>query len=260
MEIEKVKRYYNKVAFYRKDWRKKHQIWTVIDTIKWNYLKSVVPKKGKILDAGSGTGRWAVPLAKRGCEVFLVDISENMLSLAKENIKKNKVEKRVHLYKNDIRELPFPSNFFDFVLCEGDVIGITPQPNKVLMELSRVLKRKRKILVNFNNYYSFLLLSLQRGLKEYNSFKRTKTIKMDGLEIRTYTPIQIINMLKKAGIKFVDVFGEIVFTDFLFDKTQYKELLNKQLVKEIIALESKLGHDKKFSWFGAHLLVVGEKE
>lgn len=260
MEIKKVEKYYNEVAKQRHDWRKEHPVWALVDAVKWDYLKNIAPKKGKILDAGGGTGRWAIQLAKRGCKVFLVDISEKMLSLAQKNIQKNKLEKKIHLYKGDLRKLPFPSNFFDFVLCEGDVIGITPQPNKVLKELSRVLKRKRKILVNFNNYYSFLLLSLQRSFKEYAFFKKTKTIKMNGLQIKTYTQMQIINMLNRAKIKFIDIFGEIVFTDLLFDKTNYKKLLNKNLLKELINLETNFGHDRKFCWLGAHLLVVGKKK
>jgi len=66
-------------------------------------------------------------------------------------------------------------------------------------------------------------------------------------------------MLKKAKLNFVDVFGEIVFTDFLFDNTNYKQLKDKKFLKEIMELELKLGHDKRFSWLGAHLLVIARK-
>ena len=185
MRIKEIKKYYDIIIGKCGDWRRKHIIWRLVDELKWRWICANAPKKGKVLDAGGGTGRWAIPLAKRGCEFFLVGISEKALCQARKNIMKEGLENRIYLYKGDIRKLPFPSNFFDFILCEGDIIGITPMPNKALKELSRVLKPNKKILINFNNYYSFLLLTLQMSLKEYFNFKKTRIIKMGGLKIKT---------------------------------------------------------------------------
>ena len=44
-------------------------------------VTSIVEPESSILDVGGGTGRFAIPLAQRGCRVTVVDRSEDMLSL-----------------------------------------------------------------------------------------------------------------------------------------------------------------------------------
>jgi ubiquinone/menaquinone biosynthesis C-methylase UbiE len=57
------------------------------------FLKKYLPKKGLILDAGGGPGRYTIELAKKGYEVVLLDFAPGNLELAKEKIKKEKVKK-----------------------------------------------------------------------------------------------------------------------------------------------------------------------
>jgi len=56
----------------------------VYDAVTWRYLEPYVPTdpKALVLDAGGGTGRWAIRMARKGCKVVLMDASEGMLKIA----------------------------------------------------------------------------------------------------------------------------------------------------------------------------------
>ena len=48
-----------------------------------------------------------------------MDISEGMLRVAREKVKKNNLEDRIIIKQGDIHHLDFPDNYFDFVLAMG---------------------------------------------------------------------------------------------------------------------------------------------
>ena len=47
----------------------------IYDAITWKYIEPYVPKDpdALVLDAGGGTGRWTIRMARKGCKVILVD-------------------------------------------------------------------------------------------------------------------------------------------------------------------------------------------
>ncbi len=51
------------------------------------FLEKYLPKKGTVLDAGAGPGRYSVELAKRGYDVVLVDLAEDTLRFAEGQVK-----------------------------------------------------------------------------------------------------------------------------------------------------------------------------
>ena len=62
----------------------------VDEQTSWKILKEHLSedKHVKILDAGGGTGRITLPLAKLGYQVILCDLSPKMLGVVRENLKK----------------------------------------------------------------------------------------------------------------------------------------------------------------------------
>jgi len=97
-------------------------------------LKRVVPKEGKGLEIGVGTGRFAKPL---GISVGL-DPSEKMLQIAKKRGIKTVVGRG--------EDLPFAGNEFDFVLI-AITICFVDNPEKVILESRRVLKDNGKLII-----------------------------------------------------------------------------------------------------------------
>ena len=79
----KVREFYEKTA---EDYDKEYDAprWKLYHEIAWENIKRFLPKRrnGLILDAGGGTGYWAIKLAKLGYRIVLTDISESMLKVA----------------------------------------------------------------------------------------------------------------------------------------------------------------------------------
>lgn len=91
----------------------------IYDELTWRCIEPYLPPTGLVLDAGSGTGKWAIPIAERGLKVVLLDISAGILEVARRKIQERGLEGRVSLVQGDIHEMDFPDRHFDFVLAEG---------------------------------------------------------------------------------------------------------------------------------------------
>jgi len=126
---------------------KKYDAW--YDKNKFAYLselkaiRKVLPKKGKGLEVGVGTGRFAQAL---GIESG-IDPSKNMIEIAR--------ERGVNVKLGYGERLPFKNATFDY---EAVIITIcfTKNPEKVLKEAYRVLKKKGKIIIGIVDKDSFL--------------------------------------------------------------------------------------------------------
>jgi ubiquinone/menaquinone biosynthesis C-methylase UbiE len=96
-------------------------------------LQAGVPVGSKVLDVGCGAGQLAAELTRRGYEAWGVDISEAMVSHAREQYHSDRFRAA------DIEQLPFPDNTFDGIVCLG-VLEYLTQDEPSLREMWRVLK------------------------------------------------------------------------------------------------------------------------
>ena len=61
-----------------------------------HFLEEHLPRKGLILDAGGGPGRYTIELARRGYEVVLLDLTPANLEFARRQIKRAKIWLETH--------------------------------------------------------------------------------------------------------------------------------------------------------------------
>lgn len=89
-----------------------------------------------VLDAATGTGRYALYFAKQGKRVTAVDASQGMLTEAKAKAKREQL--MINFQKKDITQLPFDDGTFDLVIC---ALALSHQPDLIepCRELVRVL-------------------------------------------------------------------------------------------------------------------------
>jgi ubiquinone/menaquinone biosynthesis C-methylase UbiE len=118
-----------------------------------HYLKRYLPKKGFILDAGGGPGRYTIELAKMGYDVVLLDYSPDLLEVARKEIKKAGVTKRVKMImEGSITNMSiFDDGIFDSVICLGAVLGhVEGEKNRerALSEIKRVTKKGGFVFVS----------------------------------------------------------------------------------------------------------------
>ena len=103
-----------------------------------------------ILDAGTGTGYFALLLAKEGHRLTGIDLTESMLETARENEKLFDVG--IDFKLMNVQETTFPSESFD-VIVTRNVTWTLPDPEKAYREWHRIL-RPGGILLNFDANYA----------------------------------------------------------------------------------------------------------
>lgn len=106
-------------------------------------IKELLPKKGKGLEIGVGTARFAAPLGI----TTGVDPSENMLKIAK--------KRGINVKLASGEQLPFKNFTFDFVAIIITICFVE-NPLKVLKETKRVLKKNGKVIIGMIDKNSFL--------------------------------------------------------------------------------------------------------
>ncbi len=99
-------------------------------------------KRGlRVLDIGTGTAQIPIVLARREptCRITAIDLSHEMLKLAKENIAEAQLQEAIELQQVDAKVLPWETSTFDGVISNSIVHHI-PQPQYVIAEMIRLLK------------------------------------------------------------------------------------------------------------------------
>ncbi len=129
----------------------------------------------KILEAGSGAGRFTEVLLKYGAEVYSFDIS----NAVEANYKNNMPHQNLTLFQGDVMNIHLQDEFFDISLCLG-ILQHTPDSVQSIRELTRVLKKGGKLVIdhykfhpgNYLSLYLFYWFFIKR-LKPQNQLKVT---------------------------------------------------------------------------------------
>jgi 2-polyprenyl-3-methyl-5-hydroxy-6-metoxy-1,4-benzoquinol methylase len=104
-----------------------------------------------VLDIASGEGYGSFLLAKNADFVYGVDISEEAITYAKKNYRKDNLEFRV----GNTSKIPLDSNSVDIVVS-FETIEHHDQHDEMMKEIKRVLKKDGKLIISSPNkkYYS----------------------------------------------------------------------------------------------------------
>jgi ubiquinone/menaquinone biosynthesis C-methylase UbiE len=191
------------------------------------YLKKYLPKKGLILDAGGGPGRYTVALAKMGYNIVLLDLVKENLLFAKRKIRKMNVEDKIKdIIVGDITDLSsFKNNYFDAVICLGGPLSHILKlrdREKAVSELKRVAKQDAPIFVSVMGKHIVLIDEAIIPKFQY----------------------QIASPFFKTFVKTGNYYGEFEFTAFHgFTYQEFKDLFEHKglRVQKIVGLEGGLG-------------------
>ena len=111
--------------------------------VKW--MNKDAPKL--VLDVATGTGDLAIAVQKgTGAEVVGLDLSQQMLNVGIDKIKKINLDQKISMQKGDAENLPFEDNKFDAVSV---AFGVRNFENleKGLAELRRVVKENSSVYI-----------------------------------------------------------------------------------------------------------------
>lgn len=218
----------------------------------------------KILDAGGGSGRFSIPLAQEGHDVTHIDVSNEMLEIAKTKAEKFGISNIKFSQINICKGLNLPENSFDLVLCLDSPLSFCHTNYKtVLNQLVKVTKSEI-ILCVMNRTGVIFEDGGNTDLTHFGSLKtiwevlRTGTLKVSeelkNLEPNiapswhSFTPLELSDLLIAAGCRIIRISAPGTFSRFtnidllrkLFTNPEaYKDYLNFE--EEIDSLPNVLG-------------------
>jgi ubiquinone/menaquinone biosynthesis C-methylase UbiE len=143
-----------------------------------NFLKSVLPKKGKGIEIGVGSGRFASNLG-----IFYgIDMSFNLLKIAK--------MRRINSIIADAVHLPFKEDSFDFSLFMVTLCFLS-DPLNALLEAKRVSSRIFSVIIDkYSEYIEYIRKYDNNGFYKYATF---------------YSKSEVIDLYKKASINVASI-------------------------------------------------------
>jgi len=240
-DAEKV-RYVNIFNDMGEDWE---AIVNVRDTVReTDFIQSILLKKGTVLDLCCGTGRHSIILQRRGWAIIGLDLSKNLLTIAKRAMKKDRVE--FPLVRADMRHFPFRNMVFDSVICMFTSFGYLPSESedmKSFKEVRRTLRKGGKFLLDLANKDHLIKVFHEREWAEFEPFymlekrsldlqksrllsqwtiirKDTKEVKSLEHKVRLYTFKRLRQMLSDAGLKVKNVYGGYDRKEFSSDSSR----------------------------------------
>lgn len=270
--MEKIKEYYTESVHY--EWKRLvqdayHRL--EFDTTL-RFLKKYLPKKGLILDAGGGPGRYTIELAKQGYDVVLLDLAPGNLEFAKRQIKKADVQNKVKgIVEGSITDLSkFTANTFDAVICLGGPLShVEGKKNrdKAVSELIRVAKRDAPIFVSVFGKFGCLTLALAGWPDEISMtphFRKFVKTGEDSLWHGRYyahyfTSEELRSIFTLWDFKILELVGlEGLATPHI--KAINKLAKNKKAWKNWLESHYKLCTHPIVAGISVHMLIIGRKK
>jgi len=222
--LNKTRDDYNKIADYFSSKRR----FLPKDIIM---LKKYIKKGDKILDVGCGNGILYNLFSNEkndNIEYFGVDISENLINIAKQKYPK------ANFQTIDFLKLPFPDNYFDKVYCLATLHHIPSEKYRLtfLKEIHRILKPN-----------GILILTVWYLLKEFKNI------------VKNF----ILKILNKSKLDFGDIFvpfknsnGQILVNRYIhcFTKKELKRIVQKAGFQIQFFNILQRGHNKNIHLIG----------
>jgi len=134
----------------REDTREERSPFKKVHTdICWREIDRHLEGVKTVLDVGAGSGRFSLPLARRGFEVVHFDISSEMIKVAQKKAETEKLSS-IRFIQGTVTDLTgFHEDEFDLVLClDAPVSFVYPQHIDAQEELTRVTRKTLIISVS----------------------------------------------------------------------------------------------------------------
>lgn len=217
-----------------------------------------------ILDAGGGSGKYGVLMAKKGHHLTVLDISPGMIEQARARFTEAGLLERARFEVGSILELSIPDRSFDLVFCEGDPVSYcVDQYPRAMAELVRVAKPGAPVILGLDNRQEHFTGVLRFGDKAraLDILLTSKSLCPYGLPVHTFTEPELRAGMEAAGAQVEEIFGKpVLFYEMLeamkaargpgFDPWEARQ--------EILDLQQRIAH-QGFASSGGHFQVMARR-
>jgi len=248
-----------------------------VNDVTWDFMTPYLPEsKAVILDAGGGTGLFAVPLAEKGHKVVVVDVCKDMLDILRAKLDRSDVQHNIDIREDDIRDLSqFESESFDLVLCLNDPISMSyPNHETAFSEIVRVARKGAAIILSVKNKARYLYDSIGDLIEKFNTVdydkRLEKTRSLDSLDfmkfkempVQTFTSETLKQLFLKNHVRVLRIASTPVLIPFgsITPDDIEKFLSLKQNYDFLLEMEKRCYKLPDFLGLGLELMAVGIKE
>jgi len=163
----------------------------------WAAIGGMTDLRGqRVLEAGSGAGRFIEVLAASGADVITFDYS----SAVDANARNQESSPQLHFFQGDIFNIPLEEASFDKVVCMG-VLQHTPDPQAAFCSLAKYVRPGGQLVIDAYTRNFFALLQWKYLLRPI-----TRRIRKESLyrliEVVTPPLIPLARILRKAAGRF----------------------------------------------------------
>ncbi len=271
---EDIRRYYNKYG--DKEWTRLEG--SLHGLVQFKTTTSIVAKYLRegdyVLDAGGGPGRYTIWLAQRGAKVYLGDISDEQLRIARTKITEAGVEASVKTIKRlDVCDMEdIPDHTFDVVLCLGGALSyVRERHTDAVSELIRVAKPGSPLVISGMSLLgTFHLIStldaadFLENIEDHVEWKRGSSFpeilySRPGspewhAPMTLYTSTYLRGLLEGMGCSVVEIAATNTITSGEFNMPRIAE--SPEAVEALIELEKSFCNHPGVTDMGQHVLVA----
>ncbi len=229
-----------------------------------NLRRHLPPQAGSlILDAGGGTGIWALELAAWGYEVVLTDISTGMLAQARAKLTAQGLETRVRLVEADIRAMPeLADDSFDMIVCQGDPLSYCGDHIAAIAEFARVARAGASVIASVDNRACVLNwlrqsndLDAMRCLLETGQALTPDEQEAFRYVIHAFTADELRSAFESQGFEVESVIGKLCLAHRLDGLVASDPKIQEQLVE----LEQMYHADPAYYPWAGHLEIAARR-
>ncbi len=266
---ESVARHYNESIFNYESVRLSQHA-PIELAITTRYLNKWIPDGATVADVGVGVGHYAELLARRGCWLYLIDISEKLLEAACARLKQLKLYKQViGVYQASATDLNcLDTEGLDALLFLGPLyhLCMVEERQQAIREAYRVLKRDALLLaagINRLAYFREQYRSIPQQVLTRKEFHQqllqngnVDPIHVPPLGYAHLTTCQELRQLLKAK------FQEVTLTGVESFASPWPEAIKELASEEIEAwldLIEETGRTPEGLGMSDHFLYIGRK-
>ena len=239
--------------------------WEFYDRLTWEHLKRYLPTAhgARVLDAGCGTGKWGLKLARSGFRVTFLDISARMLEEARDAYEGGRFPWAAAYVKADICAMEgLVDASVDLVVAQGDPLCSTEYPARAVREFFRVLAPGSVCVASVDSFGAalahFVGAGDLEGLENFIKTGRTRWLaKKEGedFSLQMFTPERLRKLFEAAGFEVLSLIGKPVLPlhahqELLEDPASFRGLL---------AMEKDLWRSADLAVLAGHLQIAARK-
>lgn len=165
---EAVREYYN--ADPAREWERLAQPTSGVEYAStMRLIERYFPPTGAVVDIGAGPGRYALALARRGYAVTLVDLSDGLLQLAREQFAVAGLHAAAFIHADARHLAHLPDGVYDAALLMGPLYHLTDAGDRatVLRHLHRLLTPGGVAFVAYLNAWGLIATGITDFPRRY---------------------------------------------------------------------------------------------